>query len=236
MNEDRNFVARWSRLKREGGKGQITEGRPDVGAEDAGKHETPDTVGRGQVGESEEAFDVSKLPSIESITAGTDIRAFLQKGVPAALTRAALRRAWSADPAIRDFIGIAENQWDFTDPTTIPGFGPLQAGDNLQDLVSQAMGKLQEHATGPADAPKPDASDAPEDSRSSASDMAASHNEANAESRMRDVHHVEAREDPDEDRVRSAEHSQDDTVASQHERPAASLKRRRHGRALPSRH
>jgi hypothetical protein len=33
------------------------------------------------------------------------------------MTVAALRRAWVSDPVIRDFIGIAENQWDFTNPT-----------------------------------------------------------------------------------------------------------------------
>ena len=84
------------------------------------------------------------MPSIEFIVAGTDIRAFLQKGVPAELTKAALRRAWSTDPAIRDFIGIAENQWDFTDPTSIPGFGPLRVGDDVRQLTSQAMGKLSD--------------------------------------------------------------------------------------------
>jgi uncharacterized protein DUF3306 len=45
--------------------------------------------------------------------------------VPAELTRAALRRAWAADPQIRDFIGIAENQWDFTAPDGLYGFGQL---------------------------------------------------------------------------------------------------------------
>ena len=45
--------------------------------------------------------------------------------MPAELTRAALRRAWVSDPAIRDFIGIAENQWDFNDPEAIPGFVSL---------------------------------------------------------------------------------------------------------------
>jgi len=53
-----------------------------------------------------------ELPSVDTITVDTDIRAFLKSRVPAELTRAALRRAWSSDPAIRDFIGIAENQWD----------------------------------------------------------------------------------------------------------------------------
>ena len=58
------------------------------------------------------------------------------------LTNAALRRVWTTDPAIRDFIGIAENQWDFIDPTAMPGFGPLEATDNVGELVAQAMGKL----------------------------------------------------------------------------------------------
>jgi hypothetical protein len=62
------------------------------------------------------------------------------------LTKAALRRVWTTDPAIRDFIGLAENQWDFTDPTAMPGFGPLEATDNVRDLVAQAMGKLGEAA------------------------------------------------------------------------------------------
>jgi hypothetical protein len=91
---------------------------------------------------SDEPFDPESLPPIESITAGSDIKAFLQAGVPKDLTRAALRRAWTADPAIRDFIGLAENQWDFTDPTAMPGFGPLEATDDLRQLVAQAMGRL----------------------------------------------------------------------------------------------
>jgi hypothetical protein len=92
----------------------------------------------------EPTFDPASLPPIDSIVAGSDLRAFLQKGVPAALTKAALRRAWTMDPTIRDFIEVAENQWDFTDPTAIPGFGPLQAGDRLRQLVRDAMGKLPE--------------------------------------------------------------------------------------------
>jgi Protein of unknown function (DUF3306) len=54
------------------------------------------------------------LPPIESIGAGSDIRAFLAPGVPAELTRAALRRAWMVDPAIDDFVGLSENPEDFS--------------------------------------------------------------------------------------------------------------------------
>ena len=78
-------------------------------------------------------FDLASLPSLDSITAATDIRAFLAPGVPKELARAALRRAWSADPAIRDFKGLAENDWDFTDPTAMPGFGALPRGLRHQE-------------------------------------------------------------------------------------------------------
>jgi len=91
-------------------------------------------------------FDLASLPSVEAINADTDIRGFLQSCVPAELSRAALRRAWANDPAIRDFIGIAENQWDFNDPNSIPGFGPLQATDNAPALLAQALGRPNELA------------------------------------------------------------------------------------------
>jgi Protein of unknown function (DUF3306) len=82
-------------------------------------------------GQSRPLAPLDDLPAIDEIVATTDIRAFLKPGVPESLKHAALRRAWVADPAIRDFIGIAENQWDFTNPASIPGFGTLES---LQDV------------------------------------------------------------------------------------------------------
>lgn len=159
MSGEDNFIARWSRLKRSAAP--IKEPQAEAKAEDGVKTGAggqpasclPNEEARARPVETAPPFDPASLPPIESIVAGTDIRAFLQKGVPAALTKAALRRAWTSDPAIRDFIEIAENQWDFTDPTAIPGFGPLQAGDSLRQLVGQAMGKLPEPAgaAGPPD-------------------------------------------------------------------------------------
>ncbi len=89
----------------------------------------------------EAPFDPASLPSIETIVADTDIRGFLQCGVPAELTRAALRRAWASDPAIRDFIGIAENQWDFNDPTAMPGFGPMIEADDRAGSSGAGAGR-----------------------------------------------------------------------------------------------
>ena len=87
------------------------------------------------------SLDLSQLPAIESITADTDISGFLAPGVPAELTRAALRRAWSADPRIRDFIGLSENSWDFNAPDAMGGFGPLEMTDELRRQILQMVGR-----------------------------------------------------------------------------------------------
>ena len=49
-----------------------------------------------------------------------------------------------ADPAIRDFMGLAENDWDFTDPTAMPGFGALPPGTDVKKLVAQIFGEARQ--------------------------------------------------------------------------------------------
>jgi hypothetical protein len=150
VTEPDNFIQRWARLKRESEAGHETDISRDslpsgsvetvsAGAEVTAAQPRTDTS-------AEEPFNLASLPSIEAITANTDIRGFLQSRVPAELTRAALRQAWASDPAIRDFIGIAENQWDFNDPNAIPGFGPLPVTDNVAALLTQALGRRDELA------------------------------------------------------------------------------------------
>lgn len=151
MSDSESFAVRWSRLKREMAKEQREAGAAQSGPQPSDAERTSaaelgaEEIAPAKGGQPPEpAFDPASLPPIESITAESDIRAFLQSGVPAELTKAALRRLWTTDPAIRDFIGIAENQWDFTDPTAMPGFGPLEATDDVRELVAQAMGKLDQ--------------------------------------------------------------------------------------------
>jgi hypothetical protein len=165
MSDDESFLARWSRRKR--GAAAKTRGEPDPGktvgdpAREAPAASLPPD-------EAQPLFDPASLPPIESIGAGTDIRAFLAAGVPADVTRAALRRAWSSDPAIRDFIGLSENSWDFNASGGVPGFGSVKAED-VRRLLAQAMGEpkaadqacpagsttLTDQATPPAGEPCP---------------------------------------------------------------------------------
>ncbi len=136
MSDPKSFLERWSRQKLESAEEPALADKAALPAAEKRAGEPAAPAKPAPVAE----IDLEKLPSIESIVAGTDIRAFLQKGVPPALSRAALRRAWSADPAIRDFIGLSENSWDFTAPDSMPGFGPL-GPDEIRRLTAQLFGK-----------------------------------------------------------------------------------------------
>jgi Protein of unknown function (DUF3306) len=141
MTADESFVSRWVRRKQKAASERDNAART--------KAAQPGSIASSDLGHSQNSeavdgpCDLPHLPPIESIVANTDIRAFLQSRVPAELTKAALRQAWARDPAIRDFIGIAENQWDFNDPGSIPGFGALHEVDDVPALLQHAIGSLK---------------------------------------------------------------------------------------------
>jgi hypothetical protein len=124
-NNDETFLSRWSRQKRQE-KPKATSPAAEPKAAEA----APDV-------------DVSQLPNVEELTAESDITAFLQKGVPEALKKLALRRMWSLDPAIRDFVEVAENQWDFNAPGGIHGlYEDLAEGTDVSVWMAQATQSL----------------------------------------------------------------------------------------------
>jgi hypothetical protein len=155
MSDRETFLARWSRRKH-AAAAQVVESpavrapaaseEPVEGREPAertaaqGPHE--DDVASAATGPEavEPLFDPASLPPIESISADTDIRAFLVPGVPPELARAALRRAWAADPKIRDFVGLADYDWDFNAPGSMAGFGPLEMTEELREIAARIIG------------------------------------------------------------------------------------------------
>ena len=58
------------------------------------------------VAEPEAAAGTSSPPG-NSLDPASDLAAFLNPGVSIDLARAALRRGWISDPAIRDFVGLS---------------------------------------------------------------------------------------------------------------------------------
>ena len=62
--------------------------------------------------------------------------------MPETWKRAALSRVWASDPAISQFVGLADYAWDWNAPDGVPGFGPLRPTDNVAELLSQAIGQI----------------------------------------------------------------------------------------------
>jgi hypothetical protein len=249
MSDPENFLTRWSRRKRAAVE-DVPATPPAVPANPVesapegqgdGKLREPSSARDAASDKSEEpAFDVTRLPPIDSITAETDIRAFLAPGVPPELTRAALRRLWTADPTIRDFVGLAENAWDFTAPDAIAGFGPLEMTDELRRAVARMFDRELESEADEKPAPTaPAPPDAPSSVESPSELSATAGKEPTQEHR---VNVGQRQDEPVNNKVESRsrdELTQRDKVdaAAQHGSEKAEDPRlfahRSHGRALP---
>ncbi|MFC7553572.1 DUF3306 domain-containing protein [Pseudoroseomonas wenyumeiae] len=126
------FLSRWSRRKR-GLEQEPPEAAP------APAPAVPEAAPP-----AEPEFDPATLPPLESLDSGGDLTAFLHPKVPALLRQAALRRAWTADPGIRDFVGPADYAWDYNAPDGVPGFS-FDLGDvDVKKLLAQFTGQPQE--------------------------------------------------------------------------------------------
>jgi hypothetical protein len=150
--EKLGFLSRWSRRKR--GE-ELPEPEPAPALEALPESEAaPAPVAEAAPPEPE--FDVSTLPPIETLDASSDFSVFLKPGVPHALRTAALRKAWLADPLIRDYMSPLDYAWDFNTPGGLPyGFSNVLAetGEALRKLVNQAIGEMEPEEEKPVEAP-----------------------------------------------------------------------------------
>ncbi|MEO4001932.1 DUF3306 domain-containing protein [Mesorhizobium sp. CAU 1732] len=150
-------LARWSRRKLAARHDEKEPGELPAKAYPDGSLPLPDADMPEGV-EPETAEPPQPLPRLEDLTADSDLTAFLKKGVPMALKSAALRKMWSIDPGIRDYVGPAEYAWDFNQPGSMAGFGPLDPGRSVVSFLSKTVRALGEDAeqtvfTQPPDAP-----------------------------------------------------------------------------------
>lgn len=150
--EKEGFLSRWSRRKRaaaeapppaEQAEGEVAEPRAEPASEPAEPAAAPGKPQRAACPiPNLPEIDLASLPRIEELTAESDFSLFLRPGVPSALRSAALRRMWSLDPAIRDYIGPVEYQWDFNTPGGLPLGFASELGGEVKKLLAQAIGQL----------------------------------------------------------------------------------------------
>lgn len=151
-SNDEPFLSRWARRKqdaRSGDKAETADVQPTPVQTDA---TAPDA---GAPADAE--FDLSQLPKIEELTVETDIAAFLDKRVPAVLRNAALSRMWTLDPTIRDFIEVAENQWNWNVPGGAPFYELMEPGTGASTLLADATSAIVRPLGTPSDDGQPGA-------------------------------------------------------------------------------
>jgi hypothetical protein len=129
------------------------------------------------------------------------------------------------DPAIRDFVGLSENSWDFNALGGVPGFGSLTAED-ARWLLARVMGEKE--ASDPAHLAA---------SRLSDDQAAVPAAEPGQPTPGSVADQMKLARDTDVDHGKSIPRAPKSSIAVQHERgereALSPLPRRRHGGALP---
>lgn len=213
------FLSRWSRRKRE----EASEAQQKAVAPEAETGAVAEEPG--------DDFDLSLLPDIESITAESDITLFFRKGVPDALKNAALRKIWTADASIRDFVAPADFQWDFNAPDGVPGFGPLGTEFDMKSMLRQAVGEPEPEAAPAAQTPSSVARDAQSDGMVAGTESAP----AKVDDRPPDAAPISPEQAPDEVSVSQESLSENANVEIEADSDAKlPVLARKHGGALPT--
>ncbi len=160
-DDDEPFLSRWSRMKQRAARTDAPTEQP-VPTPPADAATQPDALrapepagadaSQPDAVESEAPLDLEKLPRIEELTAESDIAAFLDLRVPAALRNAALARIWTLDPNIRDFIEVAENQWNWNIPGGAPFYELIEEGSTAGLSFADATSAISRTLTS-TDAP-----------------------------------------------------------------------------------
>lgn len=145
-----DFLSRWSRRKHASAGAKRAETGPAEPVATEAAEATPlapiDCEDAGAGSHSElSAEELERLPRVEDLTVTTDITPFLRDRVPKALRNAALRRMWSLDPNIREYVGDARDYaYDWNTPGGVPGSGPLLPTDDVKGMIRQVLIGLQE--------------------------------------------------------------------------------------------
>ena len=117
--DDKGFLSRWSTRKAE-----------------ARARDTDVPVAPEPAAEAVPEIDLASLPSIDDLTEASDYTVFLQKGVPDAMRKAALRKLWVTEPSVVNYRPLVEYAWHNNEP----GFGPLLPTDNVEEMLKRIFG------------------------------------------------------------------------------------------------
>lgn len=169
-DESLGFLSRWSQRKRAMEEGAELEETTAAKAEPAQRGPTEDDGAAGD----RERIDPADLPDIETLDANSDFSQFMQKGVPEALKRRALRKLWQVDPAFSHICMLDDYNLDYTDAAMVVpnlktlyqvGRGMILPGEDTAEApespAAEAAAEAAETSGAPAEAPAGAAQEAP---------------------------------------------------------------------------
>ena len=158
--DDRGFVARWSRRK-----AAARAAEPEPPADDASP---PAVDPASEEAERQSNRAAAEAIDLESLADNPDVTPFLKAGVPDALRRAALRKLFRSNPVLANVDGLVDYGEDFRNPSMIlttfrsawqAGRGYLDAGANRRNRTETARVDdglpTQETLVEPAEDPPP---------------------------------------------------------------------------------
>jgi hypothetical protein len=168
LADPRDFLARWSRLKRKA-QAEPQEAGPRTGTARPGIAEAEPQAPR--PGAPPAAKPVEDLPRIETLGKDSDYTPFMRAGVPDALRNEALRKLWQSDPVFANLDGLVDYAEDFGVGFAVGGT-VATAYRVLQGMADPPDQKEPERAAEPSSAPLTSTADpapaAPEVARTSA--------------------------------------------------------------------
>lgn len=135
--EGQGFLASWSRRKRAAAKLEANRADdiiPETG--EAGEAIADPLPEPGTQPEPElSAEQLAALPSVDDITGTTDLAPFLQRGVPKALRKVAMRKVWLSNKLICDHDDPAvDYAWDWNAPEGVPGAGGTLSKESVSKM------------------------------------------------------------------------------------------------------
>lgn len=163
MSAGRPFLARWSLRKHESRiaepdrEDQPGQPEPDAAppadlaaADETDRQEPPALEPAGapvSAGEAPPTDEPQQAFDLEGLGPDSDYRGFLDRSVPKAVRVAALRKAWSSDPAIAGYRPLADYDWDFN----APGYAALRPTDDPTAFISALFRHLKKDPEGPVE-------------------------------------------------------------------------------------
>ena len=159
---DDDFLSRWSRRKAEARRG--LRKTPAAGAPEAGEAEARETAAPTDAsapspephaepppedaGEADRAAEFEDF-DFDALDYESDYTQFMEKGVPEAVRRRALRKLWHSNPILANLDGLNDYDEDFTDAAL--------AVDVLQSAYKVGRGYLTDEDVAEGEAAGPDA-------------------------------------------------------------------------------